>query len=126
MWALYIAVFAPSVIAGAVAAWGVVVNRATARLLRATQAREETGRNVRAALELACSTNDGQQAAGMDLLEALESGGKLDDEQRALIATALTRKLAPAIEALAGLPEPERPKILRRRRLRLVEVEPSG
>jgi hypothetical protein len=126
MWALYIAVFAPSVLAGAVAAWGVIVNRATAKLVRASQARDETGRNLRAALELACSTDDNQRAIGMDQLEALDIGGTLDHEQKVLVAVTLARKLAPVIEAVAALPDSEGPKVVRRRKQRRSEVKPDG
>jgi hypothetical protein len=126
IWALYVAVFAPPVIAGAVAVWSVLVNRATAKLVRSSQTRDETGRNVRAALELACSTDEDQRAVGMDQLEALVTGGTLDNEQKSLVAATLARKLAPVTNAVAAVPKSASARAVRRSRQRVWQVRANG
>jgi hypothetical protein len=69
IWEPYLAVFAPSLLAAEVAAWSSLVNRANGKVVNAAQVGAERGRIVRAALELACSTDENPRAVGITQLE---------------------------------------------------------
>lgn len=100
MWALYIAVFAPTLISAGLAAWTTHISRGQDKALQATQKREETGRNVRAALEMAGSAEPNTRKTGLAQLAGLVDAGCLDKEQLAMAQGVLTAAVLPVATAL--------------------------